>query len=129
MIAVIADWCGIFGFALTVILLLRSEALRKEVESQKREYQEQKADIKIRMIALRDNLWSGQPLSLKLVSEIRTLLFLFDQKFGRLRTREDKRRLKSTHKILTESLGSINIEQLCRELDYFIARFEREEIK
>lgn len=129
MIAVIADWCGIFGFALTVILLFRSEALRKEVESQKREYQEQKADIKIRMIALRDNLWSGQPLSLKLVSEIRTLLFLFDQKFGRLRTQEDKRQLRATHKILSGPIEAISINQLCRELDYFIARFEREEIK
>lgn len=129
MIAAFADWCGILSFILTITLLVRSESLRKEIDSQKCEYQEEQKDIKIKMIALRSNLWDGQALSLKLVSEIRTQLYSFEQKFSRLRTREDKFHLKLTFQMLSGELESIDTEKLCSELDYFIARFERRERK
>jgi len=129
IIAVIADVVGIASFALTVALLIRSESLRKQIDLQKREYQENQKDIKVKMIALRENLWSGQPLSLKLISEIRTHLYSFKQKFGHLRTLEDRRHLKATLRMLQQSAESISVEKLCGELDYFIARFERQELK
>lgn len=129
MIATLADWCGILGFFLTIMLLLRSESLRKEIDSQKREYQEQKKDIKVNMMALRDNLWDGQPLNLKIISEIRTQLYAFEQKFGYLRTQRDKQHLKLTFRMLDETVESIDSARLCGELDYFIARFERQELK
>ena len=60
MVSVVADWCGIAGFLLTITLLIRSETLRKEIDAQKREYQNDQESIRIKLIALRENLWHGK---------------------------------------------------------------------
>lgn len=127
-LGVIADIVGIASFCLTVALLIRSETLRKEIEAQKQSYQKDQASIRIRMIALRDNLWNGQKISLKLISEIRTLLYAFDQNYRFLRTHKDKRELPETLKLLKQHPESIDALQLCAKLDYFIARLERQVI-
>lgn len=128
ILGIAADIAGIISFLLTVTLLIRSEALRREIDAQKRSYQKDQESIRIRMIALRENLWCGQKISLKLISEIRTLLYAFDQNYSRLRTRRDKQELPETLNLLKQQPDSIDIFQLCAKLDYFIARLERQEI-
>ena len=127
ILGVAADIAGIISFLLTVTLLIRSEALRKEIDAQKREFQNDQESIQIKLIALRENLWYGQPLSLKLISEIRTLLHSFSMNYSRLRSRRDKRELSETLNMLENEPESINILRLCAKLDYFIARLERKE--
>lgn len=127
-LGVTADVVGILSFALTIVLLIRSESLRNEIESQRSEYQKGQKSIKVNMMALRDNVWEDQVLSLKIISEIRTQLYSFEHKFGRLLTRRDKRHLYVTLQMLDASVDSIDRGHLCRELDYFIARFERREL-
>ena len=78
ILGVAADIAGIISF------LIRSEALRKEIDAQKREFQNDQESIQIKLIALRENLWYGQPLSLKLISEIRTLLHSFSMNYSKV---------------------------------------------
>lgn len=126
-LSIAADIAGIISFLLTITLLIRSEALRKEIDAQKREYQNDQKSIRIKLIALRENLWYGQKLSLKLVSEIRSLLHSFDLNYNRLHTRRDKRELKETMSMLEDNPENVDALHLCAKLDYFIARFERKE--
>lgn len=125
----IADVVTILSFCITITLLIKSDSLIKEIYSQKQEYQKDKNHIKIKMIALRENLWNGQKLNLRLISEIRTLLYSFSQKFSKLKTSDDKIHLKTTFDLLSKDENLIDIKMLCAELDYFIARFERIEIQ
>ena len=68
-----------------------------------------------------------QILSLKLISEIRTLLDAFSLNYNRLNTRRDKRELSETLTMLGKRPENIDPLLLCPKLDYFIARFERKE--
>lgn len=129
ILGTIADITGIASFVLTVVLLIRSETMRKEIAAQRNEYQRGQKSIKVNIIALRDNVLKDQMLDLKIISDIRTQLYSFEQKFGRLLTWNDKRHLNATLKILDFSLEAIDRRRLCKELDYFIARFERRELK
>ena len=128
-LGIVADITGILSFVLTIVLLIKSEAIRKELDAQRNEYKRDQKKIKVYMMALRDNVFLDQMLDLKIVSNIRTQLYSFEQKFARLLTRSDKQHLSNTLKILDGSLESIDKGELCRELDYFIARLERQELE
>lgn len=129
MISIIADWCGIISFILTITLLIRSESMRKEIESQRSDYIKEQKVIRGTLIALRSNVIDDQLLNQKIISDIRTQLFGYQQKFKRLLSSSDKRHMKTALKILDSSIDSIDPSLLCKELDYFIARFERKERK
>lgn len=129
MIPVIADWCGIISFILTITLLIRSESMRKEIESQRSDYIKEQKVIREKLVAFRNNVIDDQLLNTKVVSDIRTQLFGYQQKFKRLLNRSDKCHMKTTLKLLDSNTDEINRLLLCKELDYFVARFERKERK
>ena len=129
MVAIIADWCGIAGFLLTIALLIRSESMRKEIESQQADYKKEQKNIRQNLIALRSNIIDDKILNQKVVSDIRTQLFTYQQKFRRLLNWEDRKHMKRTLKILNTEASAISNTILCQELDYFVARFERKEIR
>ncbi|MBD5151285.1 MAG: hypothetical protein HDT16_02045 [Oscillibacter sp.] len=129
MVSIIADWCGIAGFLLTIWLLIRSEAMRKEIEAQRTDYRKEQREIKQKLIALRSNVIDDNVLNQKVISDIRTQLFTYQQKFKRLLSKDDKRHMKATLEILDTPSEKIDARHLCRELDYFVARFERKEIR
>ena len=124
-----ADVTGILGFFLSIALLIKSEAMRKEIERQKQDYVKEQRKIKGNLIALRANIVEDNILNMKIVSDIRTQLFTFQQKFKRLLTREDKLHIKKTLTLLDKPTNEIDKKALCCELDYFVARFERKEQK
>lgn len=127
MVATIADWCGIISFLLTVTLLIRSESMRKEIESQRADYKKEQRAIRQNLVALRSNVIDDNLLNQKVISDIRTQLFSYQQKFKRLLNRNDKQHMKATLEILDIPADKIDARLLCRELDYFVARFERKE--
>ena len=129
LISTIADWTGIISFIMTIALLIRSESMRKELESQRQDYVKEQKAIKERLIALRANVIDDGLLITKVVSDIRTQLFTFQQKFKHLLNWEDKKHLKKTLAILSKDTKEIDPKELCIELDYFVARFERKERK
>ena len=127
IIGIIADWTGIIGFIMTIVLLIRSESLRKEIESQRGDYVKEQKNIKQNLISLRANIVEDGLLNTKIISDIRTQLFTFRQKYERLLNWEDRKRLKATLKLLGERESVIDRRKLCEQLDYFVARFERKE--
>ena len=129
MLSKIADICGIFGFLITIGLLFKSEALQKEIETQRIDYIKEQKSIKERLISLRANIVDDNLINMKVISDLRTQLFSYEQKFMRLLKREDRKRLKKTLKLLEKDIEKINKKDLCKELDYFVARFERRERK
>lgn len=129
IVPVIADWTGILSFALTIILLFRSEAMRKELESQRQDYVKEQKSIKASLVNLRANVIDDNILNQKVVSDIRTQLYTFRQKFKHLLNGEDKKHMKKTLSLLDQSVDAINAQELCKELDYFVARFDRKERK
>lgn len=129
MLSTLADIAGILGFILTVALLFKSEAMKKEIESQRADYIKEQRSIKERLIGLRTNVVDDNLVNMKVISDLRTQLFSYEQKFKHLLTREDKSHLKSTLSILNGDIETIESKKLCAELDYFVARFERKERK
>lgn len=129
MISTLADWAGIVSFLLTVALLIRSESMRKELESQRADYKKEQKAIRQNLIALRSNIIDDNVLNQKVISDIRTELFAYQQKFRRLLSLSDRKHMKCTLKALDCAVENIDVHTLCRELDYFVARFERKEIR
>lgn len=129
MLSFFADVTGILSFLLTLLLLIRSETLRKEVESQRTDYKKEQKAIKEKLIALRSNVIEDNILNQKIVSDIRAQLFAYQQKFKHLLNRKDKKHMKATIDLLEKDVDTINRSHLCKELDYFVARFERKEIR
>lgn len=129
MVSAIADWAGIASLILTIALLFRSESMRKEIESQRSDYKKEQKAIRENLIALRNNVIEDDVLNQKVISDIRTQLFGYQQKFKRLLNRKDKKHMKTTLAILDLSLKEVDSRGLCKELDYFVARFERKELK
>lgn len=127
ILGVIADVTGIAGFIVTICLLIRSEALRKEIQMEKRAYQKSQKDIRLELIALRMNVWDDNILILQIVSKIRSNLYSCQINFKRLLSKEDKTHIKRTISMLRSGLTSISAYELCEELDYIIARLEKKE--
>ena len=126
-VAIAADWLTVASFILTIALLINSESLRKEISSQKKDYEQDKDSVKRKLIALRENLWDNTPLTSQIASEIRTLIYSIEERFGLLDKLKDKKHVKTTLRMLHNKPASISKEELCREIDYFIARLERRE--
>lgn len=129
MLSTIADWVGIASFLLTIVLLFRSEAMRKEIESQRQDYIKEQRAVKGQLIALRSNIVDDDLLNRKVISDIRTQLFTFQHRFKRLLSHNDKKHITKTLALLDKDPNEINADKLCKELDYFVARFERKERK
>lgn len=127
MLSVIADVAGIAGFLLTIALLIRTESIRKELETQRADYIKLQKGIKEHLISLRANVIDDGLLNNKVISDLRTYLFTFRQRFQRLLSREDRKHLKVTLSMLEKSANDIDRNALCAELDYFVARFEKRE--
>lgn len=129
VLSTFADISGITSLILTIALLIKSEAMRKEIESQRADYIKEQKAIKERLAGLRANIVDDNLLNMKVISDLRTQLFSYNHKFKRLLTREDRKHLKVTLALLDNDVSNIGQKVLCAELDYFVARFERKERK
>ncbi len=129
MLSEIADICGILGFIVTIALVFKSDALKKEIENQRSDYIKEQKSIRERLISLRANIVDDNLMNMKVISDLRTQLFSYEQRFKRLLNHKDKKKLKETLKLLNKDSEAIDKKALCAELDYFVARFERKERK
>lgn len=127
-LSVIADIAGILGLIVSIILIIKSEAIRKELDSQKTDYAKEQKSIKINLIGLRNNVWQDNLLTIPIKSQIRTELFKYQQKFCRLLRKKDRKTIDASIKILDGNSESINKEILCKNIDYLIARFDKKEV-
>ena len=119
----------ILGFIVTIALVFKSDALKKEIENQRSDYIKEQKSIRERLISLRANIVDDNLMNMKVISDLRTQLFSYEQRFKRLLNHKDKKKLKETLKLLNKDSEAIDKKALCAELDYFVARFERKERK
>jgi len=125
-LSIVANVAGVLGLILTVVLLIRSETLHKII-AQKHVYNSDKDTTKLKLRAIRDGILNDEVFNARSVSTLRTLLYSSNEKFNRLNKRRDKQHIKATLTLLNCPPDQIDIRVLCNELDYFIARYEREE--
>ena len=123
----IADVLGIIGFALTIVLLIKSEALRKEIEAQNKTYKRERQQIKGHFQGLLDLVRENTLLHDNLIDDVRIAVNTLEQRFSRIMGRKDRMHLKTTHFLLDSFRKGNNRDVLCKELAYFIARMERVE--
>lgn len=112
---------------MTIILFLKSEAIRKELNMQKSDYISEQRNIRVKLKSLRSSVWKDDLITLSVKSQIRTELYGYQQKFNRLLTFKDRYLVNKTIKMFDPKNNSFDKEILCKNIDYLIARFEKKE--
>ena len=121
----IADVLGIAGFALTVVLLIKSEAIRKELEAQNKTYKRERQHIEGNFIGLLSAIREENLFNDETIDKIRIEINKLELRFSRLLSRQDRKHIKETHAILDNIKEPDSRDALCKELAYFIARMEK----
>lgn len=116
--------------AYSIVLQFRTYVAIKEVAKNQDFYLKEFDVFKDKLISIRSQLIAEKSVDLKTISDIRTLLYSFQNKGKDALTNDDTEHLRIIMNLLimdNENYGSSDIEipRLCAELDYFIARFDR----
>lgn len=127
IIANVADVTGILSFLLSIMLLIKSEALRKSIIYQKIDYKAQHQNMRAKIMAFNESLQEGDLISLKQIGELRQILYQCLLSFQYVLSYKDKRILKSTLHLLNKNIDAIDKTRLSTNLDYLIARFHKKE--
>ena len=129
----------LFELMLAVILVLQIQVYSKikEIDRRQMTYFKELEAYKDRLVEIRAEIYTRTNISLEIVSEIRTLLFSFQNKCEGALRKSDQAHLSATMELFEHAIAAhnnkddnkvyplnINREQLCAELDYFIARFD-----
>jgi len=125
-LGIVADIIGILGFMLTILLLYRSNSLHKLI-AQKYAYNKEREKSRQVIQAIRNGISDDGVFNERSVSQLRIILFSSNEKFSSLNKGRDKKHIKKTLKLLESPIDEIDKQQLCVELDYFIARYGRDE--
>ena len=126
-ISYVADITGILSFVLSLILLWRSEELRKTIIFQKQNYNRTHNSTKSKLMAHRDGLRDGDPLTPKTISDLRQLLHDCRISFGYILSVKDRHIIDRTLKELNKNKQKINRNTIIQNLDYLIPRFGKKE--
>lgn len=123
--------------AAILILQIRVYSKIKEIDRRQMTYFKELEVFKDRLVEIRAEIYTSKSINLEIVSEIRTLLFSFQNKCEGALRKSDQAHLSATMELFEHAIAvhnnndydedyslNINREQLCAELDYFIARFD-----
>ena len=114
----------------SIVLQFRTYLAIKEVAKNQDFYLKEFDVFKDKLISIRTQLIAEESVDLKTISDIRTLLYSFQNKGKDALTNDDTEHLRIIMNLLIMgnenfSPSDIEIPRLCAELDYFIARFDR----
>lgn len=131
MLSIIADILGIISFIISFLTFVAAHTILKNVEFQRAEYESERKELQTSLMALRDNiLYDKQPLNLRYRSGIRTLLYTYRQKYLHISSPSCLYHLSRAIKLCDEmNPSSRDREQLCKSLDFLIARFNKTEVQ
>lgn len=128
LISQIADIVGILSFILSIVLLIKSEALRKSIIHQRMSYNKEHSRTRSKMMAFSDALQEDDSISPRLVSEMRQELFQCLLSYHHVLSFKDRRAIKVIIGLLSHSsVDSFDKTRICKQLDYLIARFYKKE--
>lgn len=122
VISVIADFCSIAGFVLTIAIWKLADKIR----SQTIYYQRQQKDILTNLKAQRDCIRLDDIYTIRVRSELRTELYSILKNYNALLSVWESFRIRWIIHILRCG-EKTDRESLCANLDYVIARFQRKE--
>jgi len=129
--SLVADIAGILGFILTIVLLVRSEALRKKIAAtlhQKTNYATDRKAMIRQLKAIRDGLLDKDALLEEFVVKIDGELHSIEAKFGNLSIRKDKKHIDAIRKLIEAPIEQLDRHKLRMSLNPLISRFERNEL-
>lgn len=128
MLGAIADILGIISFIMTIILLIYSESLRKQIHAQRKDYREQQHDIRIVLQGFRDSVYLDNLQTMQVRSGIRTALMTYTHNYKYVLSWRDRRRIRQAINLMSPDAQGLNKEVVCEHLDYLIARFSKNEV-
>lgn len=126
-IAIIADFTGILSFVLSIILLIKSEALRKSIIYQRINYNKKHTSTRSKLMAFCETLQEDDPITLKYISEMRQELYQCLISYQLILSFRDRYTIRTIIKLLNGSKMNSNKPKICKRLDYLIARFDKKE--
>ena len=123
-----ADILGILSFLISILIWIKSDRIKKELTCQINNYKKEQSEIKIKLAALRENIYTDKIMTVHIKSQIRTEILRFKKLFSLIITFEDKIKIFLIMRILNKKCDTDSIK-LCQHLDYFIARLDKKENK
>ncbi len=126
-IAVIADFAGILSFILSIMLLIKSEALRKSIIYQRIDYNKKRTNTRSKLMAFNETLQEDASIAPKYISEMRQELYQCLISYQFVLSFRDRHIIRSIIKLLNTSKENRDKAKICKQLDYLIARFNKKE--
>lgn len=128
MLSTFADIVGILSFAITVILLIRSESLRNEIVSQKINYRNQQDEIVEQLKGFRTTLANSDPLSLKDVNDMQYALEQYKVNMQHILSYRDRKTINHTLKLFDKNFSDDLRKEILKNLTQLCARFTKKEV-
>lgn len=128
MLSTIADILGIFSFLMSVIVFVISHSIFKYVETQRKEYDDERTQLQTSLIAIRNNIWKDNLTGLKIRSKLRTELYTYLQKYWKISSPTCLFHIFRSLKLCRKDFNDSQKEKLCESIDYLIARFNKKEV-
>ncbi len=126
-ISQIADITGIASFVLSIVLLIRSESLRKSIIYQRIDYNKKRSNTRSKMMAFNEALSEDDSISFTQISEIRQELYQCLLSFQHIFSFKDRWTIRKIITLLNAPLTQSNRIKISKLLDYIIARFGKKE--
>ena len=124
-LSIIADTVGIASFIVSVVIWFKFDRIKKDLLFQRKQYGKEQSEIKVKLMALRQNIYDDNLLSIHIISQVRTEILRFKKLYDLIITFEDKKMVRKTmHTLNTKTIAPA---KLCKYLDYFIARLDKKE--
>lgn len=126
-IGLVADVMGILSFFISAITLLVSHTIFKNISRQQTEYNSERLELQLTLIALRQNIWDDDLSDISIRSKLRTELYKYRQKYWKISSLTCLWHIFRALQITRNGINSNNREKLCTSIDYLIARFSKQE--
>lgn len=128
MLSKIADIMGILSFLVSIVIFFISHSIFKNINYHQKEYNEERIDLQIALIALRQNIWDDNLSDISIRSKLRTELYKYRQKYWKISSPICLWHIYRSLRITHGGITSANKEKLCISIDYLIARFSKKEV-
>ena len=122
----VADIVGILSFIISIILWVKFDRIKNEIQQQRMNYADNQQNIRTNLLALRDNLFCDELSDIKIRSKLRTELYTY--KFNLNYILGFTANLKRKKLLRMLKSDSFSVEGACECIDYLIARFDKKEV-
>ena len=128
MLSTIADILGIISCFISFLLFIMSKTILKNLQTQRKEYEQERFQLQTSLAALRMNIWDDNLLNDEIKSKLRTDLFTYRQKYLEISSISCLFHLFRSLRILNKQhISESSRNKLCISIDFLVARFNKKE--